>query len=75
MIEGATRATLTPPSSCAATTCGPYLWVDGRASRIETEGGWIVDAVAEINDRGTIVGHAVHPSTGARGPMVLTPID
>lgn len=36
-------------------------------------GDWVWETVADINDRGQIVGFGTHRTTGARGALLLTP--
>jgi hypothetical protein len=57
-----------------STSLSPYLWDNGTVYRVRpTQPEWVVDAVAEINDRGQVVGHARNTATGQKGAVLLTP--
>lgn len=52
----------------------PYLWEGGTVYRIRvTAPEWVVDGVAEINDRGVVAAHARNTVTGQKGVVLLTP--
>lgn len=53
-----------------------YIWdrTAGVTRVVSTDPGWGFDAVYRISDSGVILAHGVNGTTGARGPVVLTPI-
>lgn len=64
-------------SNCAGCTAAlPVLFRNGKVIRIEdlyVQGNWVFEGVADINERGQIVGHGRHRTTGATGALLLTP--
>lgn len=52
----------------------PYLWKDRTFYRLTTtDPDWIVDGIAEINEKGQIAAHAHNVTTGQKGAVLLTP--
>jgi len=53
-----------------------YIWdrAAGLTRLVSTDPGWGFDAVYRISDSGVILAHGQNGTTGARGPVVLTPI-
>jgi hypothetical protein len=51
-----------------------YLWSKGRTSTVQLDDStWRIDAVADVDNTGRIVGRATNTTTGAHGAVLLTP--
>lgn len=52
----------------------PFFWDDGTTYAMEvTDGDWVVDGVADLNDAGVVLAHARNTRTGQQGAVLLRP--